>query len=262
MGNPAQYTLDNAAEQAGTRFVNLESLFDPVTIRHIEALDLRPGAHCWEVGAGNGSIAGYLAGRVGPTGRVLATDLNPRWVAAGDPAVLEIRGHDVASDPLPDGTFDLIHARLVIIHLTDPAAAIKRLTKALKPGGRLLIEDFDLRQTGWVDPAHPEVGDVLNAFVALLLKNGVNASYGQNLPSLFRQLGLVEVAAEGYAAVGLGDSAVGALNRANIEQTRAGLVASGLVTDEEIERFYEQLADPDLVVQMPVLISATGTRPS
>jgi hypothetical protein len=111
-----------------------------------------------------------------------------------------------------------------------------------------------------VDDGHPDVAAVLEGFVALLLTNGVDAGYGRDLPSLFGRLGLVDVRAEGYRAIGVGDSKVGALNRANIEQTRAGLVGTGLVTDDQVERFYQQLCDMDLVVQMPLLISATGTR--
>ena len=64
------YVFDNAAEQTAARFVALARLFDEGTIRHIEARGIRHGWHCLEIGGGGGSIAAWLAQRVGPEGRV------------------------------------------------------------------------------------------------------------------------------------------------------------------------------------------------
>ena len=55
------YLFDNAGEQAGQRFSSLETLYDPWTIRHLEATGIGAGWHCWEVGGGGGSIAAWLA---------------------------------------------------------------------------------------------------------------------------------------------------------------------------------------------------------
>ena len=55
------YLLDNAAPQATVRFDALSTIFDPGTIRHLEACGVRDGWHCCEVGAGGGSIASWLA---------------------------------------------------------------------------------------------------------------------------------------------------------------------------------------------------------
>ena len=74
------------------------------------------------MGAGGRSIPEALAAVVGPTGRVLATDIDPAWLKAGDG--YEVRRHDVAADPAPEpGTFDLVHARLVLVHVPDRARA-------------------------------------------------------------------------------------------------------------------------------------------
>jgi hypothetical protein len=78
------YLFDNTAEQAGQRFASLETLFDPVTIGNPSATGVRAGWRCLEVGAGGGSVAGWLAARAGPEGHVLATDVNPRWLAPAD----------------------------------------------------------------------------------------------------------------------------------------------------------------------------------
>lgn len=68
------YLLDNGQSEAAERFDAFATLFDPTTFRHLEALGVGPGWRCWEVGAGGTSVASWLAKRVGPTGRVLATE--------------------------------------------------------------------------------------------------------------------------------------------------------------------------------------------
>ena len=73
-----EYALDNSAVEAVERFSALHELFDAGTIRHIEERGITRGWHCLEVGGGGGSIAAWLSRRVGPTGRVVVTDINTR----------------------------------------------------------------------------------------------------------------------------------------------------------------------------------------
>ena len=87
------YLLDNAGADAPARLTALAAMFDSGTIRHLEDRGVRPGWHCLEVGGGAGSIAAWLAARVGPTGRVLATDVDPRFLERIDLPNLEVRQH-------------------------------------------------------------------------------------------------------------------------------------------------------------------------
>jgi ubiquinone/menaquinone biosynthesis C-methylase UbiE len=143
MGEEDGYLLDNARAEAGTRFTALSAIFDPPTFRRIEALGIAPGWRCWEVGAGGPSVPRGLAERVGPAGRVLATDIDVSWTREAAGPALEVRGHDVARDDPPAETFDLVHARLVLMHLPDRERALRSMIAALRPGGRLLLEDAD-----------------------------------------------------------------------------------------------------------------------
>ena len=61
---PNDYLLDNAWQHQRARLAGLEAWFDPGTIRHVETLGVAEGWRCWEVGAGGGSIAEWLARRV------------------------------------------------------------------------------------------------------------------------------------------------------------------------------------------------------
>lgn len=74
---------------------------------------------------------------------MLATDLDPRFLDGHGRGNLAVIRHDVTRDTLEPASFDLIHARAVLIHIRERQAALARLVAALRPGGWLLIEDVD-----------------------------------------------------------------------------------------------------------------------
>ena len=76
------YRFDHAWREERARLARIEQALDPWTIRSIEATEPRPGWRCLEVGGGGGSIAEWLTGRVGPTGHVVATDLETKSLDA------------------------------------------------------------------------------------------------------------------------------------------------------------------------------------
>ena len=200
MSAASTYLLDNASEKADTRMEVLARLYDPTTRRVIEATGLAAGWSCLEVGGGGGSVARWLAERVGPAGRVLCTDLDTRIIERGSAAAggnLEVRRHDIAHDELPREAFDLAHARLVMIHVPERERALENMVRALKPGGWLVIEDFD---TASLQPdAHVnrfETPLPTSEAVRKYLTRHQDGYYGRRLHGRFRELGLVEVSAE------------------------------------------------------------------
>src|SRR5262249_39979846 len=150
--------------------------------RHVDALGIGPEARCWEVGAGGPSVARGLAARVGPRGQVLATDIevSPALAAAaGGP--LAGRRHDLArgAPPRDRGPFDLVHARLVLVHLPDRERALRTMVDVLRPGGWLLLEDADpalqpASVIDAVDDAAALANRLRNGFRALMTERGVD----------------------------------------------------------------------------------------
>ena len=258
------YLLDNARGEAGERFVWLAELFDGVTRGHFDRLGVTAGSRCWEVGAGGPSIPQALAAAVGPTGQVLATDINPSWLTAGHG--YEVRQHDVAADPPPDpGTFDLVHARLVLVHLPDRARALAAMVAALRPGGWLLIEDADtaLQPLACLDdsgPAQRRANRLRDAVRELLKRRGVDLRYGRTLPRALREAGLVDVAAAGSFPVG--GLACDRLEAATIRHVRSELLAAGLADDAEIDAHLSAIEAGELDLTLAPLISAWGRRPT
>ena len=258
----APYLLDNAATEAPARFAALSAMFDSGTIRHLEARGIAPGWHCWEVGGGGGSVATWLAKRVGPDGRVLATDIDPRFLETLKAPNLEVRRHNVLIDPLPEVQFDLIHARLVLVHIPQWKTVLQRLISALKPGGWLLDEEFDSDSV----PPQPSIspGEVFlkthSALAQLMRDRGFDRHYGRLLFGRFRDLGLTEVGAEGHIVMLHSNSAGAALLRANYEQLHGALIDSGYITEEEFRDDLCRLENPNFLMPSSIMWASWGRR--
>lgn len=257
------YLLSNRQSEAGIRFGALSELFDPVTFRHVDRLGVGPGMRCWEVGAGGPSVPLGLAERVGPGGAVIATDIDVSWAKGVAGGVIEVLCHDVAAEPPPPGGFDLVHARLVLVHVSDRAEALRRMVQALRPGGRLLLEDADpgLQPLLCPDESGPEqrLANRLRAgFRTLMAARGADLAYGRTLPRLLREAGLDDVRADAYFPITSPACAV--LEAATVRQIRRLLVAEGLATDEEIDHHLANVATGRLDLATAPMISAWGRR--
>ncbi|HYA89673.1 MAG TPA: methyltransferase domain-containing protein [archaeon] len=256
------YLLDNASSEAPKRFAVLSALFDPGTIRHLEARGVGRGWHCLEVGGGGGSIASWLAERVGPAGRVVATDIDPRFLQELNFPNLEVRRHDIATDPLPETAFDLVHARLVLMHLPDRETALARMISALKPGGWLVEEEYDSSSV----PADPALssGEVLLRTQAAAMKflddGGVDRRYGRRLIVRLRAHGLLDVSGEARGFMWQGGSPGAALVRATFELLREPMIERKYISPEQFEEDVARLDDPNFLMPSPILWAAWGRK--
>lgn len=258
------YLLDNRQSEAGVRFRALSELFDPVTFRHVDECGIGTGMRCWEVGAGGPSVPAGLAERVGPTGRVVATDIDVSWTRGGGEGPVGVLRHDVAADPPPPGPFDLVHARLVLVHVTDRAEALRRMIGALRPGGWLLLEDADpgLQPLLCPEESGPEerlANRLRSGFRTLMASRGADLAYGRTVPRLLREAGLRDVRADAFFPIASPACAV--LEAATVRQIRGRLVAAGLATDEEIDRHLANVSSGRLDLATAPMVSAWGRRP-
>src|SRR3954447_22518034 len=138
-----QYVFGEHADDAELQRLRLvEGWADQTTTESLRKTGVRRGWRCLEVGAGAGSIARWMSDAVAPAGAVVAADLNPRFLD-DMPDNVEVRRHDLMSDDLEVGAFDVAHSRLLLMHLPDPTAALKKIVAAVKPGGWLVTEEAD-----------------------------------------------------------------------------------------------------------------------
>lgn len=257
------YVFDNAGKQAHARLRALSEIFDPGTIRHLCERGVKKGWHCLEVGGGGGSVAGWLSERVGASGRVLVTDIDTRFLETLKLPNLEVRRHNIVTDPLPEGVFDLVHARLVLLHLPEREKVQQRLVAALKPGGWFVDEEFDslsMRPDPAVSP-----GEVLlkthSVVARLLTEREVDVRFGRKVFERLRANGLVEVGAEARMFMWQGGSLGASLLRANCEQLRGDMIDAGYITEEEFAQDLARMDETDFLAPSPIMWTVWGRRP-
>jgi SAM-dependent methyltransferase len=182
-------------ETEDERLSLLERLFDPASRRRRDFA--QPGWRCLEVGAGRGSMAVWLAERVGESGRVIATDIDVTYLRRLDLPNLEVHLHDILDDPLDamnPGSFDLVCSRLMLFWLAGKQeGAIRRMVECLRPGGWLVDEDGDGASCA-SDSSHPlsaRYHDAWRAATGEIAR--VRSAFGRKLPALFERCGLQNI---------------------------------------------------------------------
>ena len=260
-----RYLLDNQVAAAGERFAALAELFDPSTHRHLDQVGLTEGWRCWEVGAGGSALTTWLSARVGAIGKVVATDIDVAWAQEAQAPNVEVRRHDVAAEPPPSQGFDLVHARLVLVHVPQRDVALRSMVAALRPGGWLVVEDADPAMQPLSCPearndAERLANKLRTGFRALMAERGVDLAYGRTLPRLLREAGLDGVRADAYFPVAM--PACNQLETGTIAHIRELLVTNDIATDAEIDEPLSNVAGGHLDLAQPPMITAWGRAPS
>lgn len=252
---------EDAAERE--RLGMLELFMDPVTIPRLEARGVAEGWNCLEVGAGGGSVARWLAQRVGPGGTVLATDINTRFLRDLDMPNLEVRQHDIVSDDLEEGRYDLVHCRALLVHLADPEKTLGRMGAAVRPGGWLLVEEPDYGLLGAANPRHPSA-ELFNAtgqaVMDVLRKKGMDPYFGRRVRDVVEGLGFVDVGHEAVVGISRGGEPRAKFGLMSVQVVAGGMVAAGLVSEEQYARFQRLVEDRSFSFVGSVMFAAWGRR--
>jgi len=260
------YILDKEHEAARRRLSRVQEVEDPATIEALVEIGVSSGWQCLEVGAGAGSIAAWLCRRVGPAGRVLATDVDVRFLRELDFPNLEIREHDVARDPLLPKSYDLVHVRNLLVHLPSREAVLRTLAACVRPTGWILIEEPDV-VTDAPDPGVAETLQslyrrVLREIHVLLEESGVDLGFGSRVFGLLRSLGFEGVTSEGRLRMYRGgvpeDLSPHALAYV---QLRDAVVTSGRVSDQEYDDFLRLFDSASFAWRDGLRVATRGRRP-
>ena len=261
MTTTGEYVFSPTWERETERLRTNEALWDPGTLERLDKLGVAPGWSCLEVGAGAGGAAVWLADRVGPTGRVVAADLEVGRLAALLDRDIEVIEYDLRTEELPAGQFDLVHARMLVQHLPDRADAVARLTRALKPGGRLFLEDTDSLPLFRSASGEDFLQDVRTAGYGLMRESGHEPRGGHFDLQLMLAGPLVDVSAEGRVVVVQGGSDQARHYQLWLDFMRPRIVAAGLLPDSRIDEALAEMADPAHWWISQVLISSYGRMP-
>jgi ubiquinone/menaquinone biosynthesis C-methylase UbiE len=262
MTSKAGYVLDQAWGAERDRLESLTSLYDARTLELCERLGASQGWDCLDAGAGTGSFALAMLERVAPTGTVTALDADARFLRPLEADGLLVLEADLTKAPLPVDRYDLVHARLVLEHLPERDDVLAALAAAVRPGGWLLIEDFDWSTALVIDPPDETHERVARACLQLFTANAYDAYYGRTLPRRLRAAALTHVGTHAESVQVQADVEFGLPQwELLVEQLAPALLAHGLVEEPDLVRFRELWHDGTTVCFAPLMVSTWGRRP-
>lgn len=255
------YAFDNGSVSAHRTLALLSQILDPFTVLRLSFAVRLWSARCWDIGAGNGSLAAELTQEMGRDGVVYASDIDPRYVT--EHWKVEVLRHDVRVDAPPAAPLDLIHGRLVFPHLPERDEIVGRLAGVVAPGGVVATTDFE-PLSGRVVQARDRVSAnrlfiaYQEAMLAMLVGRGLDPMWVDRAPDVMRAAGLEVNTAVSAQSWRSGEA--GCLLPA-VMMTEYGdrLVAAGMAVDD-LADLAQVLADPDTVILGQRIHSTVGRR--
>jgi SAM-dependent methyltransferase len=252
----SEYLLDHDWEDEPRRLELLEEHADPTTIRRLEVTGIGEGWRCLEVGAGRGSIAHWLSQRVGPSGHVTALDLETSLLEWLDEPNVDVVDGDVLEIDFPEGSFDLVHTRLVLMHIPERRRALERIVSWLRPGGRVVLEELDwMAMQAEPDPERLELFCAFNEALTT-----IDFECGRTLLGELREAGLVERTGDVRLDVVEGTTPLAQWEQLSIQAVGPEALEAGSATVEQIDRHLARLDDPDYRGLGWAWVGASGRR--
>lgn len=243
----------------------------PATRAILQAAGVRRDMRVLDLGSGAGDVAFIAAGLVGPAGEVVGIDQSPDAVAK---ATARARQRGLSNvrfvagdihDRAPDGPFDAIIGRLVLMYVPDPAAVLRTQAGVLRSGGVVAPIEFDLHSARSL-PATPLVGQALSWLREAFTRAGVDPALGPDLWAVLQAAGLQPSGMIGVQPHFGPEDPDGAAMLAGIVRTvlpvieRTGVATAAQVGADTLQqRLSGELTTSAAVFAHPMLISAWGT---
>jgi ubiquinone/menaquinone biosynthesis C-methylase UbiE len=228
----------------------------------LDRVGLRRGDSAIDLGCGPRGVLELLFDRVSPGGRVVGLDSDPAHVEIAAEFVskrgldgVEVVTADARRTKLPADSFDLVHARTLLINVPEPAEVLAEMVRLARPGGWVA----GLEPDGGVAicyPPHPAYDRLYELLLVAFSRNGADPRTGRRLGELYRQAGLEEVTVEVRAAVCPAGHSRRTLQADLIRALRPQITEMGLVDERELDQLdvaaRRHLQNPETVV-MPCL---------
>ena len=260
----SEYVFQRVEDQRELeRLRMIEQVFDPASRRRLLTTCLQTGGRCLEVGPGAGSVMTWMSEVIGPTGQIVAVDLDPKFLSEAErPNVTVVRA-DIRTAQLPQQSFDVVHARYVLIHLPDYEVALTKMFDSLKPGGWLVLEEPDFSASRGITGDELELASlrkINQAIERMYATLKMDYALGLKLPALMQRRGLQHLTVENDASLGAGGSGIATVMKMSAEQLREKYPATGVVGQSDFERYCRFADDPDSWAIYDATIAVSGRK--
>ena len=267
----ARYPLGSSAGESA-RLQRQADELAPDSTALLDRVGLRPGQSAIDLGCGPRGVLDLLAGRVTPGGRVVGLDADPAHTAMAAEFVsdrrlsgVEIVTADARHTSLPSASFDLVHARTLLINLTEPAQSMTEMVRLAKPGGRVAVAEPDTEHALCYPPlpAFDRMGEIFRVAIS---RHGADRTIGRRVPELFRRAGLTDVGVESRTQMYPPGNSRRTVRLDLVRAMRPQIVEMGLASTEELDELdatvRPHLEDPRTVVMTGLLFLVWGRKPA
>jgi ubiquinone/menaquinone biosynthesis C-methylase UbiE len=238
----------------------------------LDRVGLRPGQAVIDLGCGPRGILDLLAERVAPAGRVVGLDADPAHTAmAAEFAAgrglggVQIMTADARRTGLPPGSFDLVHARTLLVNVPDPADVAAEMVRLARPGGRVASMEPDTEH-GRCHPPHPAFDRLCDIFAAAFRRNGADPWIGRRVPELFRQAGLEDIQVEARVQMYPPGNSRRTIRADLVRAMQPQVLEMGLASATELDELdtaaRAHLQDPHTIVISGLLFLTWGRKPN
>jgi 2-polyprenyl-3-methyl-5-hydroxy-6-metoxy-1,4-benzoquinol methylase len=248
-------------------------LFSPGSALLLRMAGITPGMRVLDVGCGAGDVSLLLAEAVGPDGTVTGVDVNPAILelararaAEAGLANVSFRAGDLADLRLEEPV-DAVVGRLILLHVKDPAATVRSLSRLVRRGGLVTFQEINMprcRAVPTTPLATKYISWIIDAFRAI----GVNPNLGEQVASLLAE---ADLAVEGAASANVGGPADSVMPQYVADTFRSVLpavLAHCGVTEAEAdvdtlrERLARECKEADATLWMPELVASWARVPA
>jgi SAM-dependent methyltransferase len=253
----------------------LQGQAEELAVDSAELLDLvglGPGQSAIDLGCGPRGVLDLLAGRVSPGGRVVGLDADPahtamaaRFAAARRLAGVEIVTADARCTGLPSDSFDVVHARTLLVNVPGPSQLVAEMARLARPGGWVASLEPDVKEA-WCYPAHPAFERVCEIFPRVFGRNGADLAIGRKVPELFRATGLEVAGMDARVQMYPVGHSRRTIRLDLLRSTRAQVVEMGLASEAELDELdaaaRAHLDDPRTIVVSGLLFLVWARKPA
>jgi SAM-dependent methyltransferase len=238
----------------------------------LDRVGLKPGDQVIDLGCGPRGIIDLLCERVLPGGRVVGVDADPAHVAMANQLVAdrgfantEVLLADARLTRLSADSFDLVHARTLLINVPQPEEVLAEMVRLARPGGWVASMEPDT-ETSFCYPPLPAYDRLCELFPVVFGRNGADPHVGRRLGELYRDAGLEDVAVEARIDCRPPGHSRRTIRADLIRSMRPRILELGLADEEELDQLdadvRAHVTNPNTIVVSSLLFLVSGRKPT
>ncbi len=267
-----RYVMGQTSEEY-QRLRQQAKVWEASTMQILQRIGLREGMSCLDVGCGPGEAMRLMGETVGGSGHVTGLDVDGKLghemlevlKATMDSNFSFIEGDIEAIDEVAGQPFDLTFARIVLLHVQDPVSVLRKLYSWTKPGGYIVIQDYDFR-TMDAYPKPEAYVEYEKVMFEVLHKAGRDTRIGHKLPAYFVDAGIGPPDGTDVAGHLMSLEQASGMVKAVYRSVLPRALQLGITTEARSQAFFEEMnevpSERYYSFLWPLLIGAWKRKPA